>query len=158
MLRFLFSCLLFSFSVSLFSQKITLSGRVVEAGSNEALINANIFVINQGKGTQTNQYGYFSLTIPAGNQEIKFSYSGYVPFILKKDFTKDTILSIKLQSIQLNEVIVMSEKIKEEKPVGFISVPSQQLKKIPMVLGEMDLLKALAMTPVFLWVKKVVQG
>lgn len=147
MLRFLFSCLLFSLSVSLFSQKITLSGRVVEEGSNEALINANIFVINQGKGTQTNQYGYFSLTIPEGNHEIKFSYSGYAPFILNKNFTKDTVLSIKLQSIQLNEVVVRSESTKEDKPVGFISVPIQQLKKIPMVLGEMDLLKALTMTP-----------
>ena len=147
MIRLLFSCLLFSFSVSLFSQKITLSGRVVEEGSNEALINANIFLVNQGKGTQTNQYGYFSLTIPEGNNEIKFSYSGYAPFILKKDFTKDTVLSIQLKSIQLNEVVVMSEKTKEDMPVGFISVPIQQLKKIPMVLGEMDLLKALTMTP-----------
>ena len=147
MLRFLFSCLLFSFSLSLFSQKITLSGRVMEASSNEALINANIFLVNQGKGTQTNQYGYFSLTIPEGNREIKFSYSGYAPFILKKVFTKDTVLSIKLQSIQLNEVVVRSESTKEDKPVGFISVPIQQLKKIPMVLGKMDLLKALAMTP-----------
>ncbi len=119
----------------------------MEAGSNEALINANIFLVNQGKGTQTNQYGYFSLTIPEGNHEIKFSYSGYAPFILKKVFTKDTVLSIKLQSIQLNEVVVRSENTKEDKPVGFISVPIQQLKKIPMVLGEMDLLKALTMTP-----------
>jgi CarboxypepD_reg-like domain/TonB-dependent Receptor Plug Domain len=146
MIRLLF-LIFFCFPLLINAQKITLSGRVVESGSNEALINANVFVMNQGRGTQTNQYGYFSLTIPEGNQEIKFSYSGYAPFILKKDFTKDTILSIKLQSIQLNEVVVISEKAKEDKPVGFISVPIQQLKKIPMVLGEMDLLKALTMTP-----------
>lgn len=143
----LFFLILFFFPFFINAQKITLSGRVMEAGSNEALINANIFLVNQGKGTQTNQYGYFSLTIPEGNHEIKFSYSGYAPFILKKVFTKDTVLSIKLQSIQLNEVVVRSENTKEDKPVGFISVPIQQLKKIPMVLGEMDLLKALTMTP-----------
>lgn len=143
----LFFLILFCFPLLANAQKITLSGRVVEAGSNEALINANIFLVGQGKGTQTNQYGYFSFTIPEGNQEIKFSYSGYAPFVLKKEFVKDTILSIKLQSIQLNEVIVKNEKTREDKPVGFISVPIQQLKKIPMVLGEMDLLKALTMTP-----------
>ena len=146
MIRLFFLIFLF-FPLFINAQKITLSGRVVEAGSNEALINANIVLINEGKNTQTNQYGYFSLTIPEGNHEIKFSYSGYAPFILKKDFTKDTVLSIKLQSIQLNEVIVKSEKKDEDKPAGFISVPIQQLKKIPMVLGEMDLFKALTMTP-----------
>lgn len=147
MLRSLFLYLFLSISISSFSQKITLSGRVVEAGSNEALINANVFLVGEGKGTQTNQYGYFSLTIPSGNYEIRFSYAGYKPFILYKTFSKDTVLSIKLQSIQLNEVIVRNENTKEDKPVGFISVPIQQLKKIPMVLGEMDLLKALSMTP-----------
>jgi CarboxypepD_reg-like domain/TonB-dependent Receptor Plug Domain len=144
---FLSLCLLLGFSLSLFSQKITLSGRVLEASSNEALINANVFLIGESKGTQTNQYGYFSLTIPAGNHEIRFSYSGYAPFMLKKTFTKDTVLSIKLQSILLNEIIVRNENTKEDKPVGFMSIPIQQLKKIPMVLGEMDLLKALTMTP-----------
>lgn len=66
---------------------------------------------------------------------------------MSKTFSKDTILSTKLQSIQLNEVIVRNENTKAYKPVGFITVPIQQLKKIPMVLGEMDLLKALTMTP-----------
>jgi hypothetical protein len=139
--------ILFCFPLFLNAQKITLSGRVMEEGSNEALINANIFSVGQGKGTQTNQYGYFSFTIPTGNHEIRFSYSGYKPFVINKTFLKDTVLSIKLQSIQLNEVVVKNEKTKEDKPVGFISVPIQQLKKIPMVLGEMDLLKALTMTP-----------
>ena len=85
---FLFLFFLLSYSMSLFSQKITLSGRVLEASSNEALINANVFLVGENKGTQTNQYGYFSLTIPEGNHEIRFSYSGYAPFMLKKTFTK----------------------------------------------------------------------
>ena len=144
--RLIFSWLFLSFSISLFSQNITLSGRVREEGSKEVLINANVVLVDNNKGTQTNQYGYFSLTIPMGMHEIKCSYAGFKPFLLKRYFGKDSIFAINLEAIQLDEVIVRNNT-NLDKPVGFISVPIQQLKRIPMVLGEADLFKALTMTP-----------
>lgn len=142
--RLLVFFLLYSFFS--FPQNITLSGRVREEISNEALINANISLIGEKKVTQTNQYGYFSLTIPIGVHEIKCSYAGYKPFTLKKYFNKDSLFIVKLEGFQLDEVIVRNNT-NVDKPVGFISVPIQQLKRIPMVLGEADLFKALTMTP-----------
>jgi len=145
--RIIYILAFLSLTVFSFAQKVTLYGRVTDEDNDESLINANIFLVDEGKGTQTNQYGYFSITFSSGKHELKCSYSGYKPFILKKTFLKDSIFTIALESIQLNEVIVKNESIKDDKPVGFTNVPIQQLKKIPMVLGEADLLKALTMTP-----------
>lgn len=147
MLRILYFFILISFPIFSFAQKVTLYGRITDEDNDESLINANIFLVGENKGVQSNQYGYFSITFPSGKHELKCSYSGYKPFILKKNFLKDSIFTIALEAIQLNEVIVRNENIKEDKPVGFTNVPIQQLKKIPMVLGETDLFKALTMTP-----------
>ena len=146
MLRFLLILVLTFFSFFSFAQNVTLYGYVREEAGDETLVNANVSLLGGNKAVQTNQYGYFSLTIPAGLHELKVSYTGYKPFILKKNFQKDTLFSISLENIQLNEVIVRNN-ITADKPVGFTSVPIQQLKRIPMVLGEADLFKALTMTP-----------
>lgn len=148
MIRLLILVVSFLFPFFLLAQKVTISGRVSEANSGEVLINANIILVGEGNGTQTNQYGYFSLTLPVGSHELRCSYAGYKPFSLKKNFQEDTILNISVETFMLNEVVVKSDiNSKEDKPVGFINIPIQQLKRIPMALGEMDLLKALAMTP-----------
>ena len=143
MLRPLVLAIPLLFPFFLLAQKVAISGRITEMNSGEALINANIILVGEGKGTQTNQYGYFSLTFPVGEHELRCSYAGYKSFSLKRNFQKDTVLNISVQTFLLNEVVVKSDvNSKEDKPVGFINIPIQQLKRIPMALGEMDLLKA----------------
>ena len=73
--------LLFSFltltSFSLWAQEYTLSGQVKDAENGELLIGATIFAKNVRLGTITNEYGYFSLSLPAGDYEIYFHYLGF---------------------------------------------------------------------------------
>lgn len=69
--------LIFTFS-STYSQKITISGYVKDAASREALISASVLNANSRTGTTTNQYGFFSLTIPVADTiELLISFMGY---------------------------------------------------------------------------------
>ena len=81
-----FLSLFISFSVVFLSaQQHTLSGYVKDANSGEALIGVSVFIEELGKGTTTNVYGFYSLTLQKGNYKVKYSYVGY------KDLYKDVL-------------------------------------------------------------------
>ncbi|GAB3170071.1 hypothetical protein GCM10027291_21260 [Telluribacter humicola] len=128
------------------SRTVTISGKVLEAGSGEGLVGASVHAKTHQLGTTTNQYGYFSLSVPSGATTIQVSYVGYQSQLLSLDLEKDTLLTVELSGAQLNEVVV-----KENRAPGFIngrfSIPIPILKKLPMLFGEADLMKALSYTP-----------
>ena len=66
-------CLVYQFG---YSQKYTISGYVKDAGNGEELIGVTVLVVGTGSGTVTNGYGFYSITLPAGKQELQFSYVG----------------------------------------------------------------------------------
>ncbi|MFV8341042.1 TonB-dependent receptor [Flavobacterium sp. XS2P39] len=142
---------LFFFS-SMFSQeKITLSGTVSDAKSNETLIGVNVYFPELKTGTTTNEYGFFSITIPKGNYEIQVSYVSFQTITENFNLDKNTKKSFKLSSIeeQLEEVVVTeSRKTNIRKPemsVNKLSIST--IKKMPVVLGEVDVLKSILLLP-----------
>src|SRR6056297_1797795 len=68
--------------ISLFSLEIyaqgTITGKVIDSNSNEALVGATVVVEGTSRGVPTNLDGSFSLEIPAGESNIVFSYIGYI--------------------------------------------------------------------------------
>ena len=58
-------------------QRVTLSGYVRDEKSNESLISATIYIKELGIGAQTNNYGFYSISMPAGQYSVLFSYVGY---------------------------------------------------------------------------------
>ena len=60
-----------------FSQNFTLSGYLEDVDTGESLIGANILIEEINIGGSTNNYGFFSLTVPQGNYTIICSYIGY---------------------------------------------------------------------------------
>jgi outer membrane receptor protein involved in Fe transport len=142
-------------TTELHSQQVlrhTISGYVREAGSGELLIGVNIYLSDKRTGTITNNYGFYSLTIPeADSVEITASYVGFSPETRILNLHRDAEINFDLKSnILLNEVKVTaerSERLSESERMSILSVPVAQVKSVPTLLGEKDVLKVLQLLP-----------
>lgn len=140
-------------SLSTFAQKTTLSGYVREQGSKESLSNVSVMIPALKVGTQTNNYGFFSLTIPSSAEvEITFSSLGYQvqKRTLKATENQQFEVEISVKSTDLKEVVVSSERqerVSESEQMSTVSLSVNQIKDIPAILGEKDVMKALQLMP-----------
>jgi hypothetical protein len=135
-----------------FSQeKVTLSGTITAANSNETIIGANIVIKEIPAYTSTNEYGFYSITIPKGNYKIEISSIGFQSKEITVDLNKNTKLNVSISenSEELKEVIITEKKTtntqKAEMSVNKLSIAT--IKKMPVVLGEVDVLKSLLLLP-----------
>lgn len=133
-------------------QKFTLSGTITDARSNETLIGASVFIPEIKAGTTTNEYGFYSITIPKGNYTVQISYLGYALSEQKVNLDKNTKNNFTLSSDeqQLEEVVITDERKatnirKAEMSVNKLSMAT--IKKMPVVMGETDVLKSILMLP-----------
>lgn len=134
-----------------FAQKYTLSGYVKEQYSQELLLGTTVYVPKLQIGTTANAYGFYSITLPQGNYDIEFSFVGYqtqkITIELNKNLSKNIIL---VPGEEINEVVVSAEKIKRESDdvrTSVIAMPIKQIKEIPTLLGEKDVLKLIQLMP-----------
>ena len=151
-MKFIFSILLISFSITSFSQeKFTLSGRIKDAKNGEEIIGATIYIPNLQKGASANEYGFYSITLPSGIYEIKFSSVGYADNIQRVELTKNITLNLELgtSDIQLEEVVVIDEKKEttQEKNISMVKMDMKKVKELPALFGEVDLLKTIQLMP-----------
>ena len=130
-------------------QKATISGYLEDASSGEKLIGASIYDNNTLKGTTTNIYGFFSLTLDSGNIELTISYIGYARYLKSMSLDRDTFLNILLnQENVLKEVVVTATKgIHEKTQMSSINIPMKQIDKLPAFMGEKDVLKTIQLLP-----------
>ncbi len=132
-------------------KKYTISGYLSDADSGEKLISANIIDLNTEKGTSSNLYGFYSLTLPQDSVTLAFSYIGYGTVIKKFLLKKDTQINVALAgSVSLETVEVNAEKInkiEEQTQMSKVTLPVEQLKRLPALLGEVDVLRAIQLLP-----------
>lgn len=139
-------------NLTLYAQKNhTISGTVEELANGEKLIVATIYDKVSGKGTVSNTYGFFSLTLPKGKVVVYASYVGYAYCEKAFYLTKDTIINFKLEmKNQLDEVSILSQKnpkIEKKTQMSQIELQVSQIEKMPTILGEVDILKTLQLLP-----------
>lgn len=110
---FMKNCLLliFLFSFSFVSAQ-TLSGRVIDGTTGEAISFVNVFIPNSSFGANTDDDGQFELKMPPGENEVHFSSLTYETQILRFNFSGDSIVDVKLIPIdfEINEVTVEAKK------------------------------------------------
>lgn len=141
------------FSVQLYAQEnFTLSGSVLEESSNETLIGVNIIFPDQSAGTISNEYGFFSITMPKGEYKVVISYLGFKEkteiINLNQNISKTFTLEESLES--LDEIIITEnvEKLSLKSPqMSVNALSSSTIKQIPVVLGEADVIKAITLLP-----------
>ncbi len=132
--------------------KHTVSGFVREAGSGELLTGVNIYLPDHRTGTITNNYGFFSLTLPAADSvEITASYVGFRSETRRVSFHSDAEMNFDLKpNVMLDEVKITAEKterISESARMSTMSLPVAQVKNVPSLLGEKDVMKVLQLMP-----------
>lgn len=138
--------------MTLHGQVFTISGYVSDASSGERMIGATIIDKRNFAGTITNEYGFFSLTIPGGEVTLQASYIGFANQLQTITLFRDTTLHFKLQSsAELEEIVVDAEKsgeqIQERTQMSTMEIPIEQIKSLPAFLGEVDVLKTLQLLP-----------
>ena len=140
-------CLLLPLSV--WAQRYSVSGYVTDAETGESLIGANVFNVPGREGSAANTYGFYSLTLSGDSVQLRFSYVGYESKQTRFLLQKDTVLNIQLQAVnRLEEVVVQADRpIEETTQMSRIDVPIVQIKALPALLGEVDVLKAIQLLP-----------
>lgn len=147
-----FVLLLFAYLAANAQKTFTISGYVQDKASGERLIGANLYVENENVGTSTNTYGFYSITLPAKSKHsLNFSYIGYAAQSIEVILDEDKVMNIELMaSVELDEIEVVAEKnqrIERESQMSVSEIPMSQLKKVPALFGEVDVLKALQLMP-----------
>lgn len=152
-MRFKVFFLFLFFPGLLWAQKSTVSGYVKEAASGEGLIGASVYVKELKTGNVTNTYGFYSLTLPLGKYTLVFSSSGFKK--LEREIqvsAKSQELSVELSTDarELAEVFVKA-RANDENVTGIEmsvnKVDMKTIRKIPALLGEVDLVRAIQLLP-----------
>lgn len=130
----------------------TLSGYVRDAETGEELINATVSVEGLSIGVVTNLYGYYSITLSEGSYTFTYSYLGFQDTKKTIEFIENKTLDIELAtaSQMIEELIVTAESQAENvEEVGMsrVDIDIQAVKKMPALLGEVDLIKSLQFLP-----------
>ena len=150
MKRLILVLLLLAAAATTHAQKHTISGTITDEASGETLIGATVYDIKSGQGAVTNQYGFYSLTLNDDSVHLRISFVGYTTvmhhFMLTADSTINQILS---SSIELHEVVVTAERptSPQSSQMSAISIPVEHLKAVPVLFGEVDVLKTIQLMP-----------
>jgi hypothetical protein len=144
--------LLLSTLHSFSQEKFTLSGTISDTNSNETLIGVNILIPELKTGVTTNEYGFYSITVPRGIYKVQITYLSFQTVEETIDLNKNTKKNFKLTGTEntLKEVVIngndsKTENRKPEMSVNKLSVAT--IKKMPVVLGEVDIIKSILLLP-----------
>jgi len=142
-------------SIAALAQKVTVSGYIYDAVSGEVLIGAGVVYNNPDPkaslvGAVANNYGFYTLSLPAGQRSLTWSYLGYAEQTQELDLTRDTVINIRLEaSAAIEEAIVTARKEAgiNSTNTGALEVPQYALDNMPALFGEKDVLKSLQYLP-----------
>ncbi|MEM7369668.1 MAG: TonB-dependent receptor [Bacteroidota bacterium] len=129
----------------------TIVGYVKDEATGEPLIAASIFVAKLSVGVTTDQYGYYSLTLPKGPHTLGFRSYGKEEKTQDILLVGDGVLDIELEPtiIQLDEVVIESERDAniESTQMGLAKLDIQTMKQMPSFMGEIDVIKSTLLLP-----------
>ncbi len=142
--------LLLLLTASCLAQSYTISGYIEDADSKERLIGVNIYLSGTSYGTSTNTFGFYSLSVPAGEYELIASYVGYsserMTIEVNKNINLD--LSISISNETLDEVEITAEEIKAQQvQMSTVRLGIPEIKRIPAFMGEVDIIRAIQLLP-----------
>ena len=134
-------------------KQVTVSGFVRDKRSAESLIGASVYEAHSRVGTASNNFGFFSLTLPPGDITIRSSYIGYTSHQhILNGLERDTVLAIELEpSASLEEVVITGQSNDKQSvlstQMGALEINQQTIRSTPVMFGEADIIKTLQLTP-----------
>lgn len=122
---------------------VNISGYFEDVESGERLVYANVADPLGLHGNASNEFGYYSLSLPVGSYELQYSYVGYEEMIIPVNLSRDTVIDVHLQpSTYLNEVVILGEVPKVSKYTeDFTQMPIEVLNGMASLAGEPDIIR-----------------
>lgn len=147
----LFFLLVFVFGSTLFAQNYAVSGDVRDHATGESIIGATVLIKNKNSGVVTNSFGFYSITLPAGNYEMELRCVGYETFVAPLKLQSNLHKDFELNPISFTGGPVIIEGTRKDNvgstEMGKIEIGIEQIKKIPVIFGEVDILKTITLLP-----------
>ncbi|MFP9117809.1 TonB-dependent receptor [Flavobacterium sp. RNTU_13] len=140
-------------SFGMFAQeKVTLSGTITDAATTETLIGASVYIKEIQAGTTTNEYGFYSLSVPKGTYTLQVSYVSFGTIEETINLTTNVKKNYSLTSSasELQEVVINADKPRADvrtPQMGLNKLTVAEIKKMPVVLGEVDVIKSILQLP-----------
>lgn len=133
-------------------KRYTINGFVKDRENGEAMIAAVVYVKEQQKGTITNTYGYYSLTLPEGRYTLQFSYLGYAVVTKAVYLSSSRLLTVELypEQAMIEEVVVSPDQINNavfSHQMSDMKIPPKTFIEMPAFFGESDIIKSLHTVP-----------
>ena len=130
----------------------TLSGYIYDKENSESLIGATVYDIHTGTGTTTNEYGFFSLSLAAGQVSLVSSYLGYHEQLTEVTLSSNKELTIQLETSEneIQEIVINavgSNPNYKKTQMSEHAIAIDKLEAIPVVLGEEDIMKSIQLLP-----------
>ena len=134
------------------AQKQTISGYLKDSLTNDFLIGATIQIVNTTIGVSSNAYGFYSLQVDKGKVTLLINYVGYEPKTISLQVESNISLDVALKekSQTLSEVVISSKKANQRiisTEMSTDRISAKDIKQIPMVLGEADVIKSIQLLP-----------
>ena len=138
-------------SADFFAQTQTLSGRISDAVTGEYIIGATVLLDGLNNGVNTNIYGFYSIQVPEGDLNVIYSFIGYDKVVKQLNVTEATTINIELTpatiEIEGAEVIGSITENTKSADLGRANVNVATIKKLPALMGEVDVLKVIQLLP-----------
>ena len=131
----------------------TVSGYIRDSKTGEDLIGATVSVKElSSKGSASNSYGFYSITLPSGQYQITVQYMGYEPQVQQIDLTQPRKFDFLMEPEDnaLGEVIITSKRKNDnitKLEMGVQKLDTKDIKNIPVLFGEKDVLKTIQLLP-----------
>ena len=135
--------------IVLSQEKITISGYIEEKINGEKLIGATVYDLKSGKGTITNDYGFYSLTLDRDSVRLRVSFSGFENQYFSAYLENDLSLNFQLDNVLLEEVEIIGnqEQVHQRTEMSTIDLSMSKVKTLPALLGENDIMKTIQLLP-----------
>jgi len=133
-----------------FDGKYTISGHIKDKATGEDLIGATVYIEEMKTGTASNEYGFYSITLPAGKYTLLYSYLGYEDFTKKINLTGNITLELSILNQELSEVVITGKALNEnvtQTEMSSIKMNIKTIREIPAMMGEVDIIKAIILLP-----------
>ena len=135
--------------------KFTISGTVTDSLKGEEIIDATIKIVGTNNGVRTNEYGFYSISLPKGNYTISYSVVGYSSKEVLLDLSENKRINMQLVSLSekyktLNEIKVTAKKQDQnitDPLMGVERLNPNAIAKIPVIFGEKDIIKTMQLLP-----------
>ena len=130
----------------------TISGYIKDSTTGENLPGATVYIKETGTGAAANSYGFYSISLKPGVYHLIYTFLGYVAHEVKLDIQEDITMNIPLvpKSEELSEVTISSKQKNQNiisTQMGTDKLTSKEIKIVPVLMGETDLIKVLQLLP-----------